>query len=43
MEVASGSPVEPKDFYNRQCRELMKERFSKAGMPYEQPKEESTE
>ena len=28
IEVASGAPVEPKDFYNRQCEQLMEEKFA---------------
>ena len=42
IEVASGAPVEPKDFYNRQCEQLMEDKFAEAGMPYQAP-EETTE
>ena len=42
IEVASGAPVEPKDFYNRQCEQLMEDKFAEAGMPYKAP-EETTE
>ena len=42
IEVASGAPVEPKDFYNRQCEQLMEDKFEEAGMPYQAP-EETTE
>ena len=43
MEIASGAGVEPNDFYNRQCKELMRDRFKEAGIPYEQPVEEVAE
>ena len=43
MEIASGAEVIPNDFYNRQCKELMRERFKEAGIPYEQPDEEVSE
>ncbi len=43
MEIASGAEVVQKDFYNRQCRELMRKRFAQAGIPYEAPTEEVTE
>tara|TARA_B100000508_G_C11375152_1_gene235709 strand:- start:44 stop:523 length:480 start_codon:yes stop_codon:yes gene_type:complete len=42
IEVASGASVEPKDFYNRQCEQLMEDKFAEAGMPYQAP-EETTE
>ena len=42
IEVASGAPVEPKDYYNRQCEQLMEDKFEEAGMPYQAP-EETTE
>ena len=42
IEIASGAPVEPKDFYNRQCEQLMEDKFAEAGMPYKAP-EETTE
>ena len=42
IEVASGAPVDPKDFYNRQCEQLMEDKFAEAGMPYKAP-EETTE
>ena len=42
FEVASGASVEPKDFYNRQCEQLMEDKFAEAGMPYKAP-EETTE
>tara|TARA_A100001388_G_C28733014_1_gene482543 strand:+ start:704 stop:1183 length:480 start_codon:yes stop_codon:yes gene_type:complete len=42
IEVASGAPVGPKDFYNRQCEQLMEDKFAEAGMPYKAP-EETTE
>ena len=42
IEVASGASVEPKDFYNRQCEQLMEDKFAEAGMPYKAP-EETTE
>ena len=42
IEVASGAPVEPKDFYNRQCEQLMEDKFAEAGMSYQAP-EETTE
>ena len=42
IEIASGAPVEPKDFYNRQCEQLMEDKFAEAGMPYQAP-EETTE
>ncbi len=42
IEVASGASVEPKDFYNRQCEQLMEDKFADAGMPYQAP-EETTE
>ena len=42
IEIASGAPVEPKDFYNRQCEQLMEDKFEEAGMPYQAP-EETTE
>ena len=42
IEVASGAPVEAKDFYNRQCEQLMEDKFAKAEMPYQAP-EETTE
>ena len=42
IEVASGAPVLPKDFYNRQCEQLMEDKFAEAGMPYQAP-EETTE
>ena len=42
IEVASGAPVEAKDFYNRQCEQLMEDKFAEAGMPYQAP-EETTE
>ena len=40
MELASGSPVVADDFYNRQCRELVRDKMNQAGIPYEAPKEE---
>tara|TARA_Y100001972_G_scaffold129157_1_gene194661 strand:- start:9210 stop:9692 length:483 start_codon:yes stop_codon:yes gene_type:complete len=43
IEIASGAPVVQKDFYNRQCRELMRDRFAEVGMPYEAPAEEVAE
>ena len=43
IEIASGAEVIPNDFYNRQCKELMRERFKEAGIPYEQPDEEVSE
>ena len=43
MEIASGATVEPNDFYNRQCKELMRNRFAEEGMPYEAPLEEVAE
>ena len=43
MEIASGAEIEPNDFYNRQCKELMRDRFKEAGIPYEQPVEEVAE
>ena len=42
IEVASGASVEPKDFYNRQCEQLMEDKFAETGMPYQAP-EETTE
>ena len=42
IEIASGASVEPKDFYNRQCEQLMEDKFAEAGMPYQAP-EETTE
>ena len=42
IEVASGASVEPKDFYNRQCEQLMEDKFAEAGMSYQAP-EETTE
>lgn len=39
MELASGSPVVADDFYNRQCRELVRDKMNQAGIPYEAPKE----
>ena len=42
IEIASGASVEPKDFYNRQCEQLMEDKFEEAGMPYQAP-EETTE
>ena len=42
IEVASGAPVESKDFYNRQCEQLMEDKFAEAGMSYQAP-EETTE
>ena len=42
IEVASGAPVDPKDFYNRQCEQLIEDKFAEAGMPYKAP-EETTE
>ena len=39
MELASGSPVVVDDFYNRQCRELVRDKMNQAGIPYEAPKE----
>jgi hypothetical protein len=43
IELASGSLVVADDFYNRQCRELVKEKMAKAGIPYDVPKEETVE
>ena len=40
MELASGSQVVADDFYNRQCRELVRDKMNQAGIPYEAPKEE---
>ena len=40
MELASGSPVVADDFYNRQCRELVRDKMNQAGIPYEAPKEQ---
>ena len=40
MELASGSPVIQKDFFNRQCRELVKDKMAEAGMLYEAPPKE---
>ena len=40
MELASGSPVVADDFYNRQCRELVRDKMDQAGIPYEAPKEQ---
>ena len=42
IEIASGAPVEPKDFHNRQCEQVMEDKFAEAGMPYKAP-EETTE
>ena len=43
MELASGSPVIQEDFFNRQCRELVKDKMNQAGIPYEAPVEETVE
>ena len=43
IELASGQKVVADDFYNRQCRELVKEKMAKAGIPYDVPKEETVE
>ena len=40
MELASGSQVVADDFYNRQCRELVRDKMNQAGIPYEAPKEQ---
>ena len=40
MELASGSLVVVDDFYNRQCRELVRDKMNQAGIPYEAPKEQ---
>ena len=40
MELASGSPVVADDFYNRQCRELVRDKMNQAGIPDEAPKEQ---
>lgn len=43
MELASGSAVVQDDFFNRQCRELVKDKMAEVGMTYETPaKEEET-
>ena len=43
IELASGSKVVADDFYNRQCRELVKDKMNQAGIPYEAPAEETVE
>ena len=43
IELASGSTVLADDFYNRQCRELVKDKMYQAGIPYEAPVEETVE
>ena len=43
MELASGSPVVADEFYNRQCRELVRGKMNQAGIPYEAPVEETVE
>ena len=40
MELASGSPVVADDFYNRQCRELVRDKMNQAGIPYEAPEQQ---
>ncbi len=39
IELASGQEALADDFYNRQCKELVKVKMQEAGLPYEAPKE----